>query len=1459
MERPVSWILGADGGRADEAEWETWADCHEEAGLAPCVPPRGAAHAENVRSGALHLFGDCPACAEAGRVFQAAAPPAAAPAVNVGSVRAPPPPPASPPPSAASAPPPPPPPRQPRIAATASSGASASDAGSGAAAPARVPVRAAERPLEPLQPPTQWHQAAPEPPQPSTQWHQAAPELPQPRMAAELTRAAEYVGSLPFSALTLDARQPTGSRPLRTLAGSCAGVDGRVTVHVFPCGALPGSDCVSLAAEVDVLRDVHHPFLARVHGASVRPRSGGSSGGGHDGAEGFELLLVRQWAPQSLADAVAAAVAQAGPPRGLVAWHLQALHAAALGLCALHDRPGGGLIHGDVRASRILLNPADASARLADYGLSRLYRAVERGGDDSGDGISGERSTQWRAPELFSRSRVLSPRTDVYAFGVMLYEVLTGLADPYEGAWGPPPRCLIALVCAPDKPLRPRLDALPPDTPAALTNLMTACWAAHPASRPSMGYVARVLADLCGSYGMGAAVQAANAAHERAQDEARARAGSAGARAKEAPSWSKRIMALLPLSASADAAALVARVDEDDMPLAQAAAAAAYTRAAAAPAFGPRVTITPVWDADPPLWEPPATHSSGCIPPVLDSLLLPFPPSKSSNVVAAVTVPFYSEDGYALRRTLEALALQAADMRTAAIVMDGLPQSALPELHVFAIADGWSKDDGTPILSKSMLAEILDLYGPSLDADALIDLLSSSDDGEAQPAGVLLQFATPAPGGRGGAAGLVLAPVVIDCSWALAMEARAHAPPGAVVRAVTAARKSAASSSGYGSGMSAPLLESWQAGAPSAAAFAAAAPVAELQPLFVTLLIKRRNAKKHHSHRWHFEAFAPVTRLRSGKRCEFIFATDAGTLYAPFCLAELIHHMQANPRAAAATAHQRIMAKADQLDPQRGTAEPLVASLLRDIQCYDFESGLVVFNGTHALAGFLPVVPGPCGLFRCAALSNDIIERVRRICTSPAEQDGLIVANLKIAEDRILSYLLVLVPDASTGESWETHWVPSTAFFFESEATLKEFVLQRRRWLNGTVAGYMWVISQPSLWMGACLCRGKAWSVFFLASLQLLVFLIVFLSPGMFLTTTVLAVGGVADLAGVRGGALTAISVLTAATFASTFVVHVVNARVQSSFVHWSWWTRVILNACAMVVITLTSLVFVAIAFIAPSVLNNRSGAADVRIALSIGAVYASTPFFLAALHSRESLLSMVRSAPTFTLFTPTIIGDLFAYAVARADDVSWGTKQVSGTSTAGVGGLAERAAAHAQARRAAHGDGSGSGALHSRRAALAATLRSASAREASACCTTVVSTSQVIACLSLATANYLLAGVPHYLLAVGLSTAAVGGGIMLASLFYFCGRNLCSSAATPARAALTLGVVAAWLVVVVACAVISLPGLPLAIADAAGAVIAAVYAVLTAAVSVAACCSAGGKRKRRRAYEGDEGNADAE
>lgn len=77
--------------------------------------------------------------------------------------------------------------------------------------------------------------------------------------------------------------------------------------------------------------------------------------------------------------------------------------------------------------------------------------------------------------------------------------------------------------------------------------------------------------------------------------------------------------------------------------------------------------------------------------------------------------------------------------------------------------------------------------------------------------------------------------------------------------------------------------------------------------------------------------------------------------------------------------HQRIMHSSDQMDPVesvKGERESWGLWALRSIQGADFDQGLCTFNGVHSRLGFLPVIPGPCGLFRASAVTEDVLEEV---------------------------------------------------------------------------------------------------------------------------------------------------------------------------------------------------------------------------------------------------------------------------------------------------------------------------------------------------------------------------------------------------------------------------------------------------------------------------------------------------
>jgi serine/threonine-protein kinase len=109
-------------------------------------------------------------------------------------------------------------------------------------------------------------------------------------------------------------------------------------------------------------------------------------------------------------------------PRALAYQHALA---AASGLQAIHEV---GVIHRDIKAANLMID-ARGDARLVDFGIAKS-QAVQ--GDDSwaqDPGLTDSRhivgSPEYMSPEQI-RGLALDARSDIYSFGVLLYELFTG-------------------------------------------------------------------------------------------------------------------------------------------------------------------------------------------------------------------------------------------------------------------------------------------------------------------------------------------------------------------------------------------------------------------------------------------------------------------------------------------------------------------------------------------------------------------------------------------------------------------------------------------------------------------------------------------------------------------------------------------------------------------------------------------------------------------------------------------------------------------------------------------------------------------------------------------------------------------------------------------------------------------------------------------------------------------------
>lgn len=177
--------------------------------------------------------------------------------------------------------------------------------------------------------------------------------------------------------------------------------------------------------------------------------------------------------------------------------------------------------------------------------------------------------------------------------------------------------------------------------------------------------------------------------------------------------------------------------------------------------------------------------------------------------------------------------------------------------------------------------------------------------------------------------------------------------------------------------------------------------------LNLSMIVKKQNRKKTNSHEWFFRAFVEQYDA------EYAFTTDCGTLYQSLCLSYMLHYLNEHSDVSAVTGRQRVMST----EMQSLRSEGLLQMWYRASQAYDYEASISAFQGAFSLCGMLPVLPGPCGMYRMHDIRGPALDYYMDFINNTSPEDGLLKGNLMLAEDRILSYAAALC----TGKF--TRWV----------------------------------------------------------------------------------------------------------------------------------------------------------------------------------------------------------------------------------------------------------------------------------------------------------------------------------------------------------------------------------------------------------------------------------------------------
>ncbi|UCF68505.1 MAG: serine/threonine-protein kinase, partial [Acidobacteriota bacterium] len=250
-------------------------------------------------------------------------------------------------------------------------------------------------------------------------------------------------------------------------------LDREVAIKILPEAFAASPDRLTrFEREAKLLASLNHPNIATIHGL-------------HE-SQGTRFLAMELVAGEDLAERLSS-----GPIPLEQALNLARQVANAL--AAAHAR---GVIHRDLKPGNIKITP-DGSVKVLDFGLAKAMEAepVSEGTDPSFSPTL--TSTRTGAGVILGTASYMSPaqargtpvdqRADMWAFGCVLYEMLTGRRI-FEGETTSD---TLAAVLRAD----PDWDALPQDTPRAIRRLLRRCLEKDPERRLHSALDARIEID----------------------------------------------------------------------------------------------------------------------------------------------------------------------------------------------------------------------------------------------------------------------------------------------------------------------------------------------------------------------------------------------------------------------------------------------------------------------------------------------------------------------------------------------------------------------------------------------------------------------------------------------------------------------------------------------------------------------------------------------------------------------------------------------------------------------------------------------------------------------------------------------------------------------------------------------------------------------------------------------------